>query len=108
MLPFGDICAYHRSFDFEVAPMLKKLGLVLVLAALSGVASAGGSGPAGESCKIEYFLWFPIEVCTPTGGRGSGPAAAPEIDPASAMTGLALALGGLAVLRGRRSQKSER
>jgi hypothetical protein len=76
--------------------VLKKIGLTVLLAALSGVASAG------ESCKIEYFLWFPIEICTHTGGHGSSPAVAPEIDPASAMAGLTLALGGLAVVRGRR------
>lgn len=76
---------------------MKKLALAVVLAALSGVAAAG------ESCKVEYFLWFPIEVCTPTGP--TLPAAAPEIDPASAMAGLTLALGGLAVLRGRKSKR---
>jgi hypothetical protein len=32
---------------------------------------------------------------------------APEIDPASAMAGLSLLAGGLAVLRGRREKKSE-
>jgi hypothetical protein len=37
---------------------------------------------------------------------GSGhTVAAPEIDPASAMSGLTLLLGGLAVLRGRSSKK---
>jgi hypothetical protein len=35
------------------------------------------------------------------------PIAAPEIDPASAFAGLTLLAGGLAVLRGRRSRKSD-
>ena len=35
----------------------------------------------------------------------TGPAAAPEIDPASALSGLTLLLGGLAVVRGRRLKK---
>jgi hypothetical protein len=76
--------------------MGKKIGLAVLLAALSGVASAG------ESCRSIQILWITIPICTPTGGKGSDPVAAPEIDPASMLTGLTLALGGLAVLRGRR------
>lgn len=41
--------------------------------------------------------------------KGTGPhsaVAAPEIDPASAMSGLTLLVGGLAVLRGRSLKKS--
>ena len=77
--------------------MLNKIGLTVLLLALSGVVSAS------ESCKIKRIFFFPVEVCTPTGkDHGSHPAAAPEIDPASAMSGLALALGGLAVLRARK------
>jgi hypothetical protein len=75
-----------------------------LLATLSGVASAS---VGADSCKTEWFLWFSWQVCTPTGGNpGSGATAAPEIDPASAMAGLTLALGGLTVLRGRRSKSS--
>lgn len=37
--------------------------------------------------------------------KGRPAMAAPEIDPASAMSGLTLLLGGLAVLRGRSSKK---
>jgi hypothetical protein len=81
--------------------VVKKIGLAVMLAALSGVASAK------DSCKIEYFLWFPIEVCAHDhDGRGSSPTRAPEIDPASTLAGLTLALGGLAVLRGRRYSKN--
>jgi hypothetical protein len=104
-LPIADSADYDGGVPIIIPalnsrslPVLKKIGLTVLLAALSGVASAG------ESCKVEYFLWFPIEVCTPTGGDhgAKSTAVAPEIDSASAMSGLALALGGLAVLRARR------
>jgi hypothetical protein len=76
--------------------MVKKAGLLVLLMGLSGIASAS------ESCKVEYFFWFPIDVCSSSGGEvgrgGSSPKAAPEIDPGSAMAGLTLAMGGLAVL----------
>jgi hypothetical protein len=79
--------------------MIKKIGLVVLLTALSGVASAAGA------CKIEYILGIiPIEMCSPSGNPRSGPAAAPEIDPASAIAGLTLVTGCLAILRGRRSK----
>ena len=39
------------------------------------------------------------------GNPGHGPTAAPEIDPASAMSGVSLLIGGLAVLRGRRKKQ---
>ena len=84
--------------------MSKKLGLAVLLATLSGVASAS---IGAQSCKTEWFLWWSWQVCTPTDpGSGGGTAAAPEIDPASAMAGLTLVLGGLTVLRGRRSKSS--
>ena len=85
--------------------MRKKIGLAVLLAALSGVASA-----RGESCKIEHFLWFTFDVCTPDGGKGStapAPAPAPEVDPASAMTAFTLVLGGLVVLRSRRYKNAK-
>ncbi len=97
--------------------MIKVLGLTVLLATLSGVAAAG------ESCKGDHFLGFSFQ-CSSGRGNGDGEGrdhrwgdggcdrrgdgggivtAAPEIDPASALAGLTLALGGLAVLRGRRS-----
>ncbi len=80
--------------------MVRKIGLGLLLATVATAASAT------ETCKIEYLLGFiPIEVCTPS--NGSKPVAAPEIDPASAMAGLTLMAGGLAVLRSRRRRNTE-
>ena len=73
--------------------MVRKISLALVLMAMAGVASASGSKPA-----CFQFLWF--TYCPkPT---NPSPVKAPEIDPASAMAGLTMLAGGLAVLRGRR------
>jgi hypothetical protein len=70
------------------------MGLAVLLAALSGTALADN-----DPCKSAHAN---NPYCN---GGGSSPTRAPEIDPASAMAGLALALGGLAVLRGRRYSK---
>jgi hypothetical protein len=73
--------------------MIRKIALGVLLAAVATAASAK------ETCKTEHFFFIPYEVCTkdkPT------PVAAPEIDAASAVAGLTLMIGGVAVLRGRR------
>ena len=78
--------------------MVKKIGLVVALLAIAGVASAdAGSSNCLHIAFLELF-------CRP--GTGSGPVSAPEIDPASAMAGLTMLAGGLAVLRGRRKKIS--
>ena len=81
--------------------MVRKLGLAILLATVASVASAI---PPGVSCTTEYF-WgiFPYEVCTIDPPR-KHVVSAPEIDTASAVAGLTLMFGGLAVLRGRRSK----
>jgi hypothetical protein len=61
---------------------------------LAGVASASTNN--NSKC---INLWF-ITICPPSGNPS--PVRAPEIDPASAMAGLTMLAGGLAVLRGRR------
>jgi hypothetical protein len=77
--------------------MLKKIGFIVLLTALSGAASAG------ETCK--YFLGiFPYDCKSNGGGGGGGPTVAPEIDLGSTAAGLTLALGGLVVLRARRAR----
>jgi hypothetical protein len=68
---------------------------------MAGVASASNRGGSQQCFQI---LWFP--VCFPTSSPSS-PVKAPEIDPASAMAGLTMLAGGLAVLRGRRRIKSK-
>jgi hypothetical protein len=79
---------------------LKKIGLLILLATVGGVASAS---PPNYICKTEYF-WgvIPYEVCKVA--KPSPALRAPEIDPASAAAGVTLLIGGLAVLRSRRSK----
>ena len=74
--------------------MVRKIGLALALMTMAGVASAR------DSDKCFHILWF--DFCPPS--EKHEPVKAPEIDPSSAMAGLTLMLGGLAVLRGRRSK----
>jgi hypothetical protein len=81
--------------------MVRKLALAIVLTTAAGIASAT---PPGVTCTTHYFLGiFPYEVCTVT-APSKPVVAAPEIDAASAVAGLTLMIGGLAVLRGRRSR----
>jgi hypothetical protein len=81
--------------DFTV---VRKISLALVLMTLAGVASA-----KGDPDQCFQFLWFTF--CPPT--EQPSPVKAPEIDPASAMAGLTMLAGGLAVLRGRRRINSK-
>jgi hypothetical protein len=88
--------------------MVRKFALAILLATVAGVASAT---PPGVTCKTEYFWGFiPYEVCTiDPSHKHIDPShkhvvAAPEIDAASAVAGLTLMVGGLAMLRGRRSK----
>jgi len=74
--------------------VVRKIGLALALMTMAGVASAR------DSDKCFHILWF--DFCPPS--EKHEPVKAPEIDPSSAMAGLTLMLGGLAVLRGRRSK----
>lgn len=84
--------------------MLRKLALALLLTGVTCAASANVS--QGVSCTTHWFLGiFSYEVCTVTPpAKTVKTVAAPEIDAASAVAGLTLTLGGLAVLRGRRNK----
>ena len=78
--------------------MVRKIALAVVLMSIAGVASASNS----SGC----WNFFGIEICPwPTGPKPSPVVNAPEIDPSSALAGLTLMAGGLAVLRGRRTKK---
>ena len=79
--------------------MIRKFSLALMLMTMAGVASAADNG--GQCLQI---LWFGPICFGPT---SPSPVQAPEIDPASAMAGLTMLAGGLAVLRGRRRIKSK-
>jgi type 1 fimbria pilin len=83
--------------------MVKKIGLAILLATVATVASAT---PPGVTCKTEYFWGFiRHESCTVDPSHThKHPVAAPEIDAASAVAGLTFMVGGLAMLRGRRSK----
>jgi hypothetical protein len=85
--------------------MVRKFALALLLTSVAGIASASVT-PPGVTCTTQWFLGFiPYEVCTKTPDpRSKSVVAAPEIDAASAVAGLTLMIGGLAVLRGRRSK----
>jgi hypothetical protein len=81
--------------------MVRKIALAFVLTTVAGIASATVS--SSDSCTTHWFLGIiPYEVCTRTPPPKT--VAAPEIDAASAVAGLTLMIGALAVLRGRRSK----
>jgi hypothetical protein len=82
--------------------MIRKLGLAIALTMVAGAASADGNFRAHDN----DFLRAPEFQSAPNSqphGSTSSAVAAPEIDPASAVAGLLLMLGTLAVLRGRRA-----
>jgi hypothetical protein len=79
--------------------MVRKISLALVLMAMAGAASAGQNNSNG----CFQILWWTF--CPPS--EYPKPLKAPEIDPASAMAGLTMLAGGLAVLRGRRRINSK-
>jgi len=81
--------------------MVRKFALAILLTTVAGIASASVT-PPGVTCTTHWFLgFFPYEVCT---NPSPNPVKAPEIDAASAVAGLTLTIGALAVLRGRRSK----
>jgi hypothetical protein len=74
--------------------MMKKLCLAALFLTVSATASAG------KEYKDKH--------CSDDADRpGRKVVCAPEIDPTAAFAGLALAVGGLAVLRGRRVKPTE-
>ena len=74
--------------------MIKKLCLAALFLTVSATASAG-KGEKDKHCTDDADYQGRKAVC------------APEIDPTGAFAGFALALGGLAVLRGRRAKPTE-
>jgi hypothetical protein len=76
--------------------VFKNISLAVVLISMASVASAATGG--GDGC---IRFWF-FEYCPVPPPSHPAPLKAPEIDPASALAGLSLLAGGLAVLCGRR------
>ena len=74
---------------------MSKFVAVLVLS-----MGAVGTAQAGQLCFFNVCITW--QDPPPPGTK---PTAAPEIDPSSALSGLTLLAGGLAVLRGRRVRK---
>jgi hypothetical protein len=97
----GDVSIFLARFRLKIEEftVIRKISLALVLMTMAGVASAADQG--GQCLQI---LWFPPVCFGPTHGSPTS-VKAPEIDPASAMAGLTMLAGGLAVLRGRRRIK---
>jgi len=103
----GDVSIFLARFrsKIEDTTVIRKISLALVLMTMAGAASAANQDQGGQQCL--QILWFPPIFCfAPTLGSPSS-VKAPEIDPASAMAGLTMLAGGLAVLRGRRRIKSK-
>jgi hypothetical protein len=80
--------------------VVRNIGLALALMTMAGVASARDS----DSNKCVHILWFDFCPQSEKHEPKHESLKAPEIDPSSAMAGMTLMLGGLAVLRGRRSK----
>jgi hypothetical protein len=99
----------------EMTTMLKSLAISLLTltAVCSSAAFAGNGGPPSPDQDDWWCTYVPF-LCGDHDLHhdhhhhhhpGSGPMAAPEIDPAAAMAALSLLAGGLAVMRGRRSTR---
>jgi hypothetical protein len=80
--------------------MVKNLCLAALFLTVSATASAGKGG------KDDHWCGPATDKAADKWGRNV--VCAPEIDPTAAFAGLALALGGLAVLRGRRVKPTEK
>jgi hypothetical protein len=89
---------------FEDFKVIRKISLALALMTVTGVASAAPNGNS-EKC-FQLVPWLqPVCIAFPSGPSQPSRTQAPEIDPASAMAGLTMLAGGIAVLRGRRRIK---
>jgi hypothetical protein len=75
--------------------------LAILTLSMGAVSSVYADATANLSLSCGPLLQF-LGWCTP---GHTGPTQAPEIDPASAMSALALLAGGIAVLRGRSLKK---
>ena len=100
----GHVSIFSAQFRLKIEDftVIRKISLALVMMTMAGAASASNSQGGSQCLQI---LWFPPVCFGPSAPPSS--VQAPEIDPASAMAGLTMLAGGLAVLRGRRRIKSK-
>jgi len=86
--------------------MAKKIVLGILLLGMTGVASAADP-LVYDACTdlkgLDKYL-DKLPVCQKVIAAETKAVAAPEMDPATAIAGLTLLLGGTAVIRGRRSR----
>jgi hypothetical protein len=84
---------------------MSKLVAVLVLSLGASTSAFAGTSTGGTCPPLIQAFGLCTILGYGGGGNGGGVTAAPEIDPASAMSGVSLLIGGLAVLRGRRKKQ---
>jgi hypothetical protein len=90
--------------------MIKALGLAILLAAATNVASAGQDNRDGliNTVITDVCKDYPnIVFCKDFDVKVPNTLIAPEIDAGSAMAGMTMLLAGLAIVRGRRAKKSK-
>jgi hypothetical protein len=86
----------------------KVIGILALSACLGSTAFASANtwtarGTSGEAAHI-FAATTTGSSTTSSSSSTTMPAAAPEIDPAGALSGLSLLLGGLAIIRARRAK----
>jgi hypothetical protein len=90
--------------------LIKKIALSIVLAGSAGVACAAPANPPVVTGLESFFAFLGFQQ-KPAYNPGvsdtqGAPAAAPEMDPASAISGLTLLVGGIAVMVASRRRMS--
>ena len=77
--------------------MIKKIGFLVLLAALSGAASAR------ETCTIHQVMGYHYRACVPDDtGSDASPVVAPRINSTSVVAAFTVVLSGLTLLYNRR------
>jgi hypothetical protein len=90
--------------------MAKKVALCVLMFGMTSVASAKGviiTDLCNDAQKLNLQQVDQTKQCQAAFAAESKHVAAPEIDPSSAIVGLTLLLGGVAVIRGRRVATSK-
>ncbi len=89
---------------------MMRAGSLIIAVAVLALSNVAAAAPTGGGCpRVPPIIGFLDDLLdiTPDCGTSSGPPGsvqAPEIDPAAAIGAATLLLGGLAVLRGRKTR----